>query len=316
MRFLTIRDYVKIFIVMDIFLVAELAFLWYVFPVNEESETPPATATSSQPAPRSLPEESADWENLRVRFNLVMGEEAKDFSLYLLRPQKESQPFLLQGSRPVRPASMIKIFIMAKAMQDVKDGRHSLDEVIVLRESDMVDGAGILSSMDEGLQLTFGKLIELMITESDNTATNMLIDRLGMDNINQYLRDEGYQHTQLQHKMMIGSDNAGINLSSAEDMGRLFTRIYFHQCVNEQYDKLMLQYLLAQSDRECFPDALPYWQIAHKTGEIEQVYHDGGIFYGEKGDFILVILNDNYESRYEAIEKMKLMAKVIAEYFI
>lgn len=314
-RYLNLRFFVKLFILMDILLASELLLLYYMFPPDDGAAPPPAAA-GREAARGSHPDKVSDREALRARLDLVMGDTADSFCIYLLRPGKENLPFLHNGTRQVRPASMIKIFIMAKAMQDVKDGRHSLDEVIVLREDDMVGGAGILSGMDEGLRLTFGKLVELMITESDNTATNILIDRLGMDNINRYLQEKGYRHTLLRHKMMISATDGGANLSSAEDMGRLFANIYFHQCVDEQRDELMTKYLLGQSDKECFPSALPFWQIAHKTGEIEHVYHDGGIFYGEKEDFILVILNDNYEGRSETIEKMKLMARVIAEYFV
>ena len=106
------------------------------------------------------------------------------------------------------------------------------------------------------------------------------------------------------------------NLSSAADLGKLFTRIYNHSCVDEYYDQLMISYLLKQQDRDCFPAALPYWNIAHKTGEVDNLYDDGGIFYGAKGDFILVIMNDNFDSRSETIEKMKRIASQIANDFI
>ena len=78
----------------------------------------------------------------------------------------------------------------------------------------------------------------------------------------------------------------------------------------------MISYLLRQDDKDCFPAALPYWNIAHKTGEVEGLYDDGGIFYGSNGDFILVIMNDGFESRGETIDNMKKIAANIADNFM
>ena len=78
----------------------------------------------------------------------------------------------------------------------------------------------------------------------------------------------------------------------------------------------MISYLLKQQDRDCFPAALPYWNVAHKTGEVDNLYDDGGIFFGAQGDFILVIMNDNYENRGETIENMKKIASSIAKNFM
>ena len=153
-----------------------------------------------------------------------------------------------------------------------------------------------------------------MIIESDNTATNILIDRIGMENLNQYISEKGYKDTIFNHKMMLQTNNS--NMSSAEDIGLLFNRIYNHECVDDYYDRLMIDYLLRQEDKDCFPAALPYWNIAHKTGEVNNLYDDGGIFYGSKGDFILVIMDDDYESRGETIEKMQRIASQIAENFM
>ena len=151
-----------------------------------------------------------------------------------------------------------------------------------------------------------------MIVESDNTATNILIDRLGMDNLNRYLRDNGYTDTIINHKMMLDAGK-NTNLSSVRDLGTLFNRIYNHVCVDEQRDLLMIDYLLRQEDTDCFPTALPLWNIAHKTGEVEGLYDDGGIFYGSTGDFILVIMNDDIDGREDALDRMKAITVKAAQ---
>ena len=185
-----------------------------------------------------IPDIASDRNMLQSTVEGILQDDSAQFAIYLLRPAKEKQPWIYQ-SRPMRPASMIKLFVLAKAMQDVKDGKLSLDEIIVLRDEDMVGGAGVLVEYEEGTRIPLRKVMELMITESDNSATNILIDRIGMGNINQYLKEHGYLDTVLQHKMMIG--NRGLmNFSSVKDIGVLLSRIYQRDCVGDPYDEWII----------------------------------------------------------------------------
>ena len=107
--------------------------------------------------------------------------------------------------------------------------------------------------------------------------------------------------------------NAGLeNYTSVTDLGNIFQKIYNHECVGYKEDEIMLSYLKGQTDKECFPTALPGAVIAHKTGELGGLYDDGGIIYMNGRDIILVIMTENYSSRYRAIELMKTMAKTVA----
>lgn len=260
-----------------------------------------------------LPDIASDRDEIQDMITQTLGKDVQKFSVYLFRPTVETQPLIFQ-SKPMRPASMIKVFVLAKVMQDAKDGLLALDELIPITPQNIVGGAGSIAGEGAGALVPIRKAAELMIIESDNTATNILIDRIGMDNLNQYIRKNGYNDTIVNHKMML--QKGPTNLSSAADLGMIFTKIYEHRCVDEFYDNLMISYLLRQDDRDCFPSALPYWNIAHKTGEVDNLYDDGGIFYGSQGDFILVIMNDNYENRGETIEQMKRIASRIAKDFI
>ena len=306
----------KILIAINVILITILGVLYFVLFSDSKTERGqrhkrPTTAYTMQA--EEVPDIASDRNTLQDMIMFTLGKESPKFAIYLFRPDMESQPLILQ-SRPMRPASMIKMFVLAKIMQDAKDGKLSLDELITITADNIVGGAGSIAGEGANARVPLRKAAELMIIESDNTATNILIDRVGMDNINQYLQANGYTDTIVNHKMMLQKGNT--NLSSAADLGKLFTRIYNHSCVDEYYDQLMISYLLKQQDRDCFPAALPYWNIAHKTGEVDNLYDDGGIFYGAKGDFILVIMNDNYESRGETIDKMKRIASQIANDFI
>lgn len=237
-----------------------------------------------------------------------------EYSVFLAYP-KQSNGCYLYNIRPMRSASMIKVFILASVMDKAAAGELDLDEVMTLHYSDMVGGAGVLAGYGNGYQLPLREVLRLMITESDNTATNMVIDRIGMDSINNYIKVHGYNDTILQRKMMdMDAIYAGReNYTSAWDLGQIFFKIYKHECVSYDLDSVMLEFLIGQTDTECFPAALPGIVIAHKTGALSGLYDDGGIIYQEGQDIILVIMTENYSSEYSAIQHMKMFTQAVAK---
>ena len=291
----TIDSKITFLLAVNIILAALIIGLYFLWPTHDKQQKPDITV-----------EPPADDTAFKEMIRAELGEDAPKFAVCFMRPQLDKEPFLFQ-SRPMRPASMIKMFVMAKAMSDIKNRMMSLDEMLTITSENVVGGAGSIAGEGVGAQVPVRRLIELMIIESDNTATNILMDRLGMENINQYLRDNGYRDTVIHHKMMLDEGKI-TNLSSVLDLGHLFTRIYKHECVDDYHDMLMISYLLRQEDTDCFPKALPYYNIAHKTGEVIGLYDDGGIFYGSDGDFVLVIMNDNLDGREEALDHMKAIA--------
>lgn len=227
------------------------------------------------------------------------------FSVFYLRPDNIPRNAYIYNSKPMRSASMIKVFIYGFAMQQVKEGMISLNEPFVLSEKDMVGGAGVLTGYENGTVLSFQELLEFMIIESDNTATNIVIDRLGMDKINEYITSNGYKDTILQRKMMDfhAAEQGYENYTSVSDLGLFYTRLYDYQCVDKDHDAMMIDILKQQQDTEALPTAFPYDIVAHKTGELIGVYNDGGIVYG-KDNRIIVILTDNYQDRDRTIDKI------------
>ena len=152
-----------------------------------------------------------------------------------------------------------------------------------------VGGAGSLCWGSAGTQLTLHDVLLYMIAESDHTATNMIINLVGIDTVNDYIHREGYDDTSLQCYMMdMAAVQAGRkNYTSVQNLGEFFTRLYKRQCVGGSYDDEMLDFLLRQTDQECFPSVLTNRQIAHKTGELVGLYDDAGIIYRNGSDYIL-----------------------------
>lgn len=308
----------KILIAVNLVLVFVIIIVFALLFLSKPSRNSPAgknIAVTDSQKKMSDEEKKAAHEKLDETVREILGEDAKTYSIYIFRPGVDDEPFIFQ-SRKMQPASMIKMFILAKAMQDVKDQKLSLDENLTLTRENIVGGAGSLAGYGLGAQIPVRLALELMISQSDNTATNLLADRLGMQNIKDYISSHGYTDTEFNHKMMQGG-NKILNYTSVKDLGELFRKIYNSECVDSYHDRMMTEYLLKQEDRECLPAVLPLWNVAHKTGEAatvygDTIYCDGGICYGSTGDFIIVMMNDSFVGRAETIEKMQLVALSVA----
>lgn len=258
----------------------------------------------------SMSSTKADYSILDSAIRDIIGDEADEYSVYYWSSAYQGEDHLIINNQSRRSASMIKVFIMSYAMEKANKGELSLDSTLILKSADKVGGAGIICGWSSGTSIKISTLIELMITESDNTATNMMIDYLGMDNINQYIISNGYNDSVVRRKMMdFEAVAVGLeNYSSVADLGRFFTKLYNHECVNAEYDEMMIGILKGQTDTEVFPSALPGIEIAHKTGELDNLYDDGGIVFSSHGNFVIVVMNDGI-ARYRAVNKMKQIAK-------
>lgn len=204
---------------------------------------------------------------------------------------------LYRGNETMPSASMIKVFILALAYQDIADGTLSRNETFTLTRDNVVGGSGTLQNRAYGTRVPLKELLEKMIIDSDNTATNILIDRLGMENINAYMQAHGYHSSVLRRKMMdLAALQAGRdNLTSVKDVGLLFKRLYNGTCVSPELDAEMLGIYDQQTDNDKIPARLPEGTVvAHKTGEVSDVRHDGGIVYTANGDYVLVIFTSDY----------------------
>lgn len=254
---------------------------------------------------KNVEQSSMANEALQGEIYQILGNESEKYSVYFSLVDEKTAPLII-NNRARRSASMIKVFIMAYAMEMAKENKISLDAVIKLKESDKVGGAGIISGWKNGTEISIRDLVRLMITESDNTATNILIRYLGMDNINSYISANGYNETVLRREMMdLAAVAAGReNYTSVNDLGRFFSKVANHNCVGQDYDELMMEILLQQTDTEVFPAAVPDVRIAHKTGELDNLYDDGGIVFKANEPFVVVIMNDDIV-RGRAVAQMR-----------
>lgn len=189
-------------------------------------------------------------------------------------------------------ASMVKVPIMAACLEAQRQGRLSLDDRMTLKRSDKTTGSGLLRRNRSGSVFTVDRLVELMVANSDNTAANMLIDRLGFDYLNEAFREMGLETTNLARKMMdFASRGRGIeNYTTAREMADILERIYRKDCYCPEVSGMCLEYLKSQTVNDRIPRLLPKnTVVAHKTGLEREICHDAGIVFTERGDFLISV---------------------------
>lgn len=210
-------------------------------------------------------------------------------------------------------ASTIKIFIAIEAFNQINKELIFEDDIILLDDTMKVGGSGILSSYSNNSEISIKKLIYLMMAESDNTATNILIDILDINNINTTINKLLCKNSALNRKMMdFDSIKKGIdNYTSALDLAIVLERLYTNSCINKKYDTLILNIMKDCTNNSKIPSKLPpHIKISHKTGELDYIENDAGIIFTPYGDYILIILTEGYNNSVE-IQAISEISKII-----
>ena len=187
---------------------------------------------------------------------------------------------------PVCAASVIKIPVMITVFRLAQEGRLDLGEMHALRDEERLPSCGTLKAMHTGIEMTLLDLVKLMIIVSDNAATNIMIRRVGMNEVNETLRQMGCTRSVLR-RLLFDSEASrrGIqNDITAGEMGMLLEGMHRGEIVSTQASRQMLDILLDQrlnGKLPFFVDSMGI-DVAHKTGEDDGISHDVGIVYADE----------------------------------
>jgi len=206
-------------------------------------------------------------------------------------------------------ASLIKVPIMTAVFAEHYAGKLSLEDKVRLRKEDQVGGSGVLEQLTPGTEFTIYDLIMLMIIQSDNTATNMLIDLVGKKSIRSIMKKTGMSNSQFHNKLMvIPAELEGYNEVTAADMAnhlRLMATgkiLSYNSCL--QMIRILKQQQIQQSLPLHLPDpdheiigGLPLWELAHKTGSVSTNDHDVGILYVGQKAIVISTLSANVPAK-------------------
>lgn len=248
----------------------------------------------------------------------------------LLDP-RTGESLSIRGDAPFPSASVIKVPILVEVFQQVEKGKLRLHDPLVLLEADKVPGAGVLQFLHAPLELTVRDAAILMIILSDNTATNLLIDKVGIRAVNARMDTLGLPQTRLHAKVFRGRttmiDSAayekyGLGVTTPDDMARLLAMIYRGEAVSDDASRQMVEILKAQMKDDRIPRYLPEGTVvANKTGELNEVKHDCGIVYARARDYVLCIMTrDNADRRWvldnEALLLGADLSRLVHEYLM
>ena len=213
----------------------------------------------------------------------------------------------LNADTPMPTASLIKFPVMIEAYRQANEKKVSLDQMITLKKEDKVPGAGILTyDFTPGSTLALRDSIRLMIKFSDNTATNLVVDVIGLDSTAKTMIAMGYPNTQLHSKVykretsiaLERSKQFGLGSTTASEMIRLLEALKAGKLVSPEASKEMVAHMLTCDDNEKFPKFLPYGtKIAFKTGSVDASRTAAGIIETASGPVALCVLTTDNEDK-------------------
>jgi len=212
----------------------------------------------------------------------------------------------------VRTASTIKLPIMSAIFKAVDEGRAKWDEQLVLRDADKVSGSGVLTEFSNGDRLTIEDLVHLMIVLSDNTATNLLLDRFTADAVNVFMDQLGLKQTRSLRKILGDGKNLkpvpsglseagrvednkrfGIGVSTPHEMVMLLEKVARGQVVNAHASEEMIKVLERQQDHNGIARRFGDVRVANKAGALDHLRSDVGIVYTPSGRIAIAITCEN-----------------------
>ena len=162
-------------------------------------------------------------------------------------------------------ASCIKLFILIEYFKQINEGNINLNDIFIYNEQDNIPGvnSGIISSLNYGLKLTSKDYVTLMIVYSDNIATNKLIDYLGIENINNTIKELGFKDTIIFNKLDLLKYFKFGNTTPYE-YAKAYKMILNNEIINKEVSKNILEVLKKQKQNDMIVKGLPQLDVLFK----------------------------------------------------
>lgn len=217
--------------------------------------------------------------------------------------------YYLEADRPMPTASLIKFPVMVEAYRQEAAGLVNFSEPIQVAQEDKVPGSGIITHHFSDLTLSLRDAIELMIAFSDNTATNLVLDQIGIASTGQSMEQLGCPNTKIyarvfRHDTSVDPEQSrkyGLGSTTAREMIRLYEQLEKGQLVSPEACQAMKKHLFACDDATKLKKLLPpETKMAHKTGAVSAVRTDAGLIYSPSGPIaVCVLTSENKDQSWE-----------------
>ena len=213
--------------------------------------------------------------------------------------------YSLRGDEQTRTASTIKLAIMAETFHQVAEGKLRWDEPIELTKERKQGGSGILFEFSDGTKIDLKTAVHLMIVVSDNTATNLVLDKVGTDNVNNFMDSLGLTDLKVMRKIGGGGDSKawltdprnklfGLGRCSPHQMVKLVEMMERGELVSKEASAEMIAIMKNQQYKDGIgrgePDTIP---VASKSGALDRFRADVGIVYTRRGRIAMAIYIDD-----------------------
>jgi beta-lactamase class A len=235
----------------------------------------------------------------------------------VMKDLRTGEQFRLNDKDIFPTASSIKVFILAEVYRQAAEGKFALSDIRPLTPAHRVGGSGVLSLLGErSVSMSIRDYCVLMIQQSDNTATNLLIDLVGMKNVNSFAVKNGCTSTLLQRVMMdVQAAKAGReNISTPADMAMMFEKLHNGEIVSAEASKDMLKILSVEKDG-ALRSGLPVGtEIANKGGEIDGIRCDVGVVSLEGSPYVISVMTKMLQREQDGGEIITAVSRTVYQY--
>lgn len=232
----------------------------------------------------------------------------------------------MRGEETFPTASLIKVAVLVALLDQVEKGSIRLDDPLTMIARDQVGGSGVLQHLHSGLGITVEDAARLMIIISDNTATNLLLDKVPMRAVWATMDSLGLPHTRIHSKTFLRSTSVamdssvkyGLGVTTPDETVRLFALLHEGRAVSPRMDSLALSILRGNEDWNKLVRWLPDGAAAaHKSGDVDQSRNDCGILYGPDAPVaVCVMTRENHDTSYATDNPANLLiARIGAEVY-
>jgi beta-lactamase class A len=257
------------------------------------------------------------WDELTDKLRILSDNYKAKVGIYL-KDLKTKKTWEYNADRLFRSASLIKLPIMIAVMDAVERGKISLDTELVITNRERMDGSGSLKWARDGTRLSVLEIVYRMVTESDNTATRLLIDRFGVDYFKSYFKQIGLAYTNITLEGMDLTSGRVVkeNYTTPREMGYLLEKIYNKEAVSKNMSEMMLDILKRNKSHSRIRKGVPLtWEVGHKTGLLRKSCSDVGIIFSPKGDYIIAVLLDDVVSYRSGKDFIAKIAKATSDFY-
>lgn len=241
-------------------------------------------------------------EELKQDIEQLVGEAGGTWAV-VLEDLDHKETWRMNENQPFVAASVIKLPIMAAIFAAAAQGELKLGDPLTLKREDLVGGSGVLQHLTPGIKLPIYDLLTLMIIQSDNTATNIMIDLVGIRKVQETMQELGMTDSVFYNKLMtVPVETPARNHITASDISAVLKKFATGQFVSLYACEQMIDILKKQQVQNGLPAYLPdedsdlvgvnpQWEVASKSGWVPGIHHDAGIFYVGNRTMIVTALS-------------------------